>query len=75
MYFFNFRQWIPGCGEKLTKLGFTIDSEFEELNPEQLLKLYREFISWPEFEACYFSTSATMFFNSLEDAFAEMGYV
>ncbi|XP_043480369.1 dimethyladenosine transferase 2, mitochondrial [Leptopilina heterotoma] len=66
--------WIPGCGPRLIMNNFNIFTEFQDLDVEQLLKLYKEFSSFPEFEECYFLNSSSSYYDSVEDAFHEMGF-
>lgn len=54
--------------------NFNIFTEFQDLDVEQLLKLYKEFSSWPEFEECYFLDSSSSYYGSVEDALYEMGF-
>ncbi|XP_051166497.1 dimethyladenosine transferase 2, mitochondrial [Leptopilina boulardi] len=67
--------WIPGCGPRLIMRNFTIYTEFQDLDVKQLLDLYKEFSSWPEFKECYFLTLSSDFYSSMEDAFHEMGCI
>ena len=51
------REWVPGCGPRLIALGHGVFSPFRELEPEQLLEMFLEFSSWPEYAACSFHTA------------------
>lgn len=46
--------WIPNCGVRLIKNGFTIFTRFGDLTPEEILKLFQEFSSWDEYPQCSF---------------------
>jgi len=46
--------WIPGCGPRLIREGFTIYTSFGDLTPSEILKVFLTFISWPEFLYCSF---------------------
>lgn len=59
-------RWIPGCGVKLIKQGFTIFTQFGTLNPDQLLDLYLQFTSWPEFANSSFLNAVEKFQTRLE---------
>lgn len=59
-------RWVPGCGVKLIKQGFTIFSQFGTLHPEQLLDLYLQFTSWPEFTNSSFLNAVEKFQTRLE---------
>ncbi|CAG7837989.1 unnamed protein product [Allacma fusca] len=43
-------QFVPSCGLKLIREGFTIFTTFGSLTPPQILELYLDFISLPEIE-------------------------
>ncbi|CAG0889796.1 unnamed protein product [Darwinula stevensoni] len=43
-------KWIPGCGPRLIIKGMTIYSRFGDLTPGEILDLYKEFSSWPEYQ-------------------------
>lgn len=48
------RNWIPDCGIRLIKMGFTIFTRFGDLEPHEFLQLFQEFSSWPEYPTCSF---------------------
>ena len=54
----NLEKFVPDCGPRLIRKGFTIFTHFGELSPEQILELYLEFSSWPELEFSSFGTAA-----------------
>ncbi|KAF4524114.1 hypothetical protein B566_EDAN007697 [Ephemera danica] len=59
-------QWIPNCGPRLICQGLNIFTEFGDLHPDQMLKLFLLFSNWPEFPHCAFHTSLeTSFLKSL----------
>ncbi|XP_020297320.1 uncharacterized protein LOC109861881 isoform X2 [Pseudomyrmex gracilis] len=50
-------KWIPGCGIRLIAKDYTIFTQFGELTPVQIMELFKEFKSWPEYKDSYFLTS------------------
>jgi len=48
---------VPGCGIRLIAKDYTIFTEFRDLTPAQVMELFKEFKSWPEYENSYFLTS------------------
>lgn len=63
--FFTFRQWIPGCGPHFIAQGYTIFTQFGDLTPTQILRLFLKFISLPEF-------NDSPFLNSMESRIAKL---
>ncbi|XP_049954047.1 dimethyladenosine transferase 2, mitochondrial [Schistocerca serialis cubense] len=59
-------QWIPGCGPRLIIKGRSIFDQFGDLNPPELLSLFKEFISWPEFYQSNFLSSMETNFMKTE---------
>lgn len=51
------RKWIPGCGIRLIAKDYTIFTQFGDLTPTQLVELFKEFKSWPEYSESNFLTS------------------
>ncbi|KAF0752569.1 dimethyladenosine transferase 2, mitochondrial [Aphis craccivora] len=52
-------QWIPGCGPHFIAQGYTIFTQFGDLTPPQILRLFLKFISLPEY-------NDSPFLNSME---------
>ncbi|XP_046401847.1 dimethyladenosine transferase 2, mitochondrial [Ischnura elegans] len=50
-------KWIPGCGPRLIFNNMTIYTQFGELSPQQVLKLFQDFTKWPEYPHCSFLDS------------------
>ncbi|XP_025407130.1 dimethyladenosine transferase 2, mitochondrial isoform X2 [Sipha flava] len=50
-------QWIPGCGPHFIAQGYTIFTQFGDLTPPQILKLFLKFISLPEYKDSPFLSS------------------
>lgn len=48
---------MPGTGVRLIAQGFTIYTECGSLKPEEILNLFKQFSSWPEYECSSFSSS------------------
>lgn len=59
-------RWIPGCGVKLIKQGFNIYSQFGEMSPQEVLNLYLEFTSWPEFAGSSYLSAVEKYQTRLE---------
>ncbi|XP_014610485.1 PREDICTED: dimethyladenosine transferase 2, mitochondrial isoform X1 [Polistes canadensis] len=51
-------KWVPGSGLKLIQMDYNIFTRFIDLTPIECLNLYKEFVSWPEFESSMFLSSA-----------------
>jgi len=65
-FFLNtFRQWIPGCGPHFIAQGYTIFTQFGDLTPPQILRLFLTFISLPEY-------NDSPFLNSMESRIAKL---
>ncbi|XP_012226131.1 dimethyladenosine transferase 2, mitochondrial [Linepithema humile] len=47
-------KWVPGCGIRLIAKDYTIFTQFKDLTPAQIMELFIEFKSWPEYENNYF---------------------
>ncbi|XP_032665348.1 dimethyladenosine transferase 2, mitochondrial isoform X2 [Odontomachus brunneus] len=55
-------KWIPGSGVRIiAQCSYTIFTEFGDLTPEEYLKLFKEFQSWPEYKT-------SSFLESMKDA-------
>lgn len=52
-----FRKWIPGCGIRLIAKDYTIFTQFGDLTPAQIMELFKEFKTWPEYNESNFLTS------------------
>ncbi|KAG5309222.1 TFB2M transferase, partial [Pseudoatta argentina] len=50
-------KWIPGCGIKLIAKDYTIYTQFGDLTPTQILELFKEFKSWPDYKESHFIES------------------
>ncbi|GFS71055.1 rRNA adenine N(6)-methyltransferase [Nephila pilipes] len=53
--------WVPLCGPRLIKEGMNVYTRFGDLSPEQLLMLFNQFSSWPEYEESVFQLSMKKF--------------
>uniref|UniRef100_A0A2S2PDI7 Dimethyladenosine transferase 2 n=1 Tax=Schizaphis graminum TaxID=13262 RepID=A0A2S2PDI7_SCHGA len=58
-------QWIPGCGPHFIAQGYTIFTQFGDLTPPQILRLFLKFISLPEY-------NDSPFINSMESRIAKL---
>ncbi|XP_022182818.1 dimethyladenosine transferase 2, mitochondrial [Myzus persicae] len=58
-------QWIPGCGPYFIAQGYTIFTQFGDLTPPQILRLFLKFISLPEY-------NDSPFLNSMESRIAKL---
>ncbi|KAE9524919.1 hypothetical protein AGLY_014969 [Aphis glycines] len=58
-------QWIPGCGPHFIAQGYTIFTQFGDLTPPQILRLFLKFISLPEY-------NDSPFLNSMESRIAKL---
>ncbi|XP_012522923.1 dimethyladenosine transferase 2, mitochondrial-like isoform X2 [Monomorium pharaonis] len=47
-------KWIPDCGIRLIAKDYTIYTQFADLTPTQILELFKEFKSWPEYKQSHF---------------------
>lgn len=52
-----FRKWVPGCGIRLIAKDYTIFTQFGDLTPAQIVELFKEFKSWPEYNENNFLAS------------------
>jgi len=59
-------QWVPGCGPRLILQGFSIYTQFGSLTPPQILDLYCDFTSWPEYPSSSFCTAVEKFQSKVE---------
>lgn len=50
-------KWIPGCGIRLIAKDYTIFTQFGDLTPAQIVELFKEFKSWPEYNESNFLAS------------------
>jgi len=48
------RKWVPDCGIRLIAKDYTIYTQFGDLTPTQILELFKEFKSWPEYKESHF---------------------
>ncbi|CAL1300713.1 unnamed protein product [Larinioides sclopetarius] len=55
--------WVPSCGPRLIKEGMRVFTRFGDLSPEQLLMLFNQFSSWPEYEQSPFHRSLRKFYR------------
>ncbi|GIY59702.1 rRNA adenine N(6)-methyltransferase [Caerostris extrusa] len=56
-------KYVPLCGTRLIEEGMNAFVRFGYLSPEQLLKLFNQFSSWPEYEESIFHFTAKSFFK------------
>lgn len=61
-------KWVPGCGPRLISHNMTIYTEFGDLTPQQILSLFHEFSSWPEYPDCSFLSSMESMLSSVEQS-------
>ncbi|KYM93245.1 Dimethyladenosine transferase 2, mitochondrial [Atta colombica] len=47
-------KWVPDCGIKLIAKDYTIYTQFGDLTPTQILELFKEFKSWPDYKESHF---------------------
>lgn len=47
-------KWVPECGIRLIAKDYTIFTQFGDLTPAQLIELFKEFKSWPEYNESNF---------------------
>lgn len=59
----SFRGWVPSCGPRLIKEGMNVFTKFGDLSPEQLLLLFNQFSSWPEYEESIFHVSLRKYYG------------
>nr|CAD7394707.1 unnamed protein product [Timema cristinae] len=50
-------RWIPNCGPRLIMRGINIFTEFGDLTPHEILLIFQDFLSWPEYPMCTFPAS------------------
>ncbi|XP_072742687.1 dimethyladenosine transferase 2, mitochondrial [Anoplolepis gracilipes] len=50
-------KWVPGCGIRLIAKDYTIFTQFSDLTPTQMMELFKEFKSWPEYNESNFLAS------------------
>ncbi|XP_018372850.1 PREDICTED: dimethyladenosine transferase 2, mitochondrial isoform X2 [Trachymyrmex cornetzi] len=50
-------KWIPDCGIRLIAKDYTIYTQFGDLTPTQILELFKEFKSWPDYKESHFIDS------------------
>ncbi|GIY45956.1 rRNA adenine N(6)-methyltransferase [Caerostris darwini] len=56
-------KYVPLCGTRLIEEGMNAFVRFGYLSPEQLLRLFNQFSSWPEYEESIFHFTAKSFFK------------
>lgn len=59
-------KWISGCGPRIILDGMTIFTVFGDLTPQEILSLFRKFVSWPEYPVCPFIASMETSFMKME---------
>lgn len=57
---------IPGCGYRLIQLNYNIYTRFIDLSPYEILNLYNNFRSWPEYKSSLFVNSAENYIQSIQ---------
>ncbi|KAG8183141.1 hypothetical protein JTE90_029499 [Oedothorax gibbosus] len=55
--------WITSCGPRLIKEGMNVFTKFGDLSPKQLLALFNQFSSWPEYENSVFHAAMQRFYG------------
>jgi hypothetical protein len=40
---------VPNCGIRLIAKNYTVYTQFGDLTPAQILEIFKEFKSWPEY--------------------------
>lgn len=69
LFLFVLRKWIPGSGVRVIAQGsYTIFTEFGDLTPEEYLKLFKEFQSWPEYKTSSFLESMKDALSTFDEA-------
>ncbi|XP_066991460.2 dimethyladenosine transferase 2, mitochondrial [Anabrus simplex] len=64
----DLERWIPGCGSRLVLQGMNIFTQFGDLTPEEVLSLFHEFSSWPEYPHSPFLASMETMFLKMEQS-------
>lgn len=67
------RKWISGCGPRIIMDGMTIFTEFGDLTPQEILSLFHNFVSWPEYPVCPFIASMETSFTKMESGTDTIG--
>lgn len=62
----DLEKWIPGCGLRLIIKDYNIFTQFVDLEPHEILNLYKEFASWPEYETCLFLPSTNAYIQVMQ---------
>jgi len=65
-------QWIPGCGPRLIRQGFTIYTQFGSLTPPEILDVFLQFTSWPEYQSSSFLTAVEKFQTKMDSAYDDV---
>lgn len=63
IYLFIYRGWIPLCGPRLIKEGMNVFRRFGDLSPQQILLLFNQFSSWPEYKDSAFQAAAVRYYR------------
>ncbi|XP_015929408.1 dimethyladenosine transferase 2, mitochondrial [Parasteatoda tepidariorum] len=63
--------WIPSCGPRLIKEGMHFFTKFGDLSPKQILELFNQFSSWPEYEDSSFCTALQRYYGKCPLSFEE----
>ncbi|KAK2581704.1 hypothetical protein KPH14_002191 [Odynerus spinipes] len=58
-------KWIPGCGVRLIAKDYNIFTQFIDLKPCEVLDIYKEFESWPEYKTSLFLSSVNTYIQSM----------
>nr|CAD7457563.1 unnamed protein product [Timema tahoe] len=61
-------RWIPNCGPRLIMRGINIFTEFGDLTPHEILLIFQDFLSWPEYPMCTFPASMETALLKMEPA-------
>lgn len=63
-------KWVPGCGYRLIARKINVFTHFQDLTHEQVLQVFFDFVSWPEFKNSAFifamETFISKFANPVE---------
>ncbi|XP_050422329.1 dimethyladenosine transferase 2, mitochondrial isoform X2 [Adelges cooleyi] len=65
-------QWIPGCGPHFIAQGLTIFTQFGDLTPNQILKIFLTFVKLPEYKDSPFLNSMEMRIAKLDPSSLSM---
>jgi len=55
---------VPNCGIRLIAKNYTVYTQFGDLTPAQILEIFKEFKSWPEYNEDNFLSSMRKYINT-----------